>query len=157
MNSLARAGFTLLSIALIAGGAFVAWSGILGFQQLEERRLWPKVSATILEDRITRAISETDSGRHDLEIHQLRLRYRVAGRDYVAGLEATQADLFAQNRTGMVGENLTVIYNPLKPQEIHKTTNFRPVPLIIAGVLLSVLGFAILIARFQRREISGRP
>lgn len=156
MNTLARAGVTLLSIALIAVGAFVAWSGILGFQRLEERRLWPKVSATILEDRITRAINESDSGRHDLEIHQLRLRYRVAGRDYETELAATQADLFAQSRTGMAGENLTVIYNPLKPQEIHKTTNFWPVPLIILGVLLSVLGFAIVIVRFQRREISGR-
>jgi len=156
MKAFARAAFALLPISLIAAGAFVAWSGIKGFQTLGERRLWPKALATILEDQTTRLPMESQTGSHELEIHQLRLGYRIAGRDYEGGLAASRTDLHLQKLTGAVGEKFVVIYNPLNPQEIHVQTNHWPGILLAIGILLLIVGFAFIIAGIQRREISGR-
>lgn len=156
MKTLKFASTVLIPILLAAAGVYLCWSGIRGFQALGERRQWPKIKATIVEDRIDHTALQSRYGKDMQALHSLRLRYQIAGLDREGELELTEADLRLQNSSGAVGESITILYNPLKPQQLQVQSDFWPGPKLGIGVTSVVLSFAFIVSAIQKREISGR-
>jgi len=152
-----RMSYLLFGLAAIAF-AFGTWAAAQGAATLR----WPRVSARIVDAKLTLHLRETrdrdqPDRRHTFAVHY---RYAVGGRDYFgSGIEPY--DLGMQNSAGAVkmrerfpvGSTVQAAYNPNDPGEAY----LMPGPSSFSLILMGVGAAFALMGGLARRMIRVGP